>query len=125
MIVASLDQRPFTDSHAQFDTCDPSKHFARVVPQHAANCPALLYAIFSASARHLSRSQCIGANEVLCLGKKSPYLGHDAALVYQSLCISHLMRLSRNPAEVAYESLLAAAATLRIYEKVDCMSQCC
>ncbi|KAE8333572.1 hypothetical protein BDV39DRAFT_199291 [Aspergillus sergii] len=112
--------RYFVDELAQwFDTCDPSKHFAKVVPQRAANCPALLYAIFSASARHLSRSQYLRTNEVLCLGKKLPFLGDDAALEYQSLCISHLMNLSGNPAEVADENLLAAAVILRFYEEVD------
>ncbi|KAB8256881.1 hypothetical protein BDV32DRAFT_160880 [Aspergillus pseudonomiae] len=112
--------RYFVDELAQwFDTCDPSKHFAKVVPQRAANCPALLYAIFSASARHLSRSQYLRTNEVLCLGKKLPFLGDEAALEYQSLCISHLMSLSGNPAEVADENLLAAAVILRFYEEVD------
>ncbi|OOO11322.1 Protein of unknown function DUF3468 [Aspergillus oryzae] len=112
--------RYFVDELAQwFDTCDPSRHFAKVVPQRAANCPALLYAILSASARHLSRSQYLRTNEVLCLGKKLPFLGDDAALEYQSSCISQLMSLSGNPAEVADESLLAAAVILRFYEEVD------
>ncbi|UDD59891.1 hypothetical protein AFCA_007309 [Aspergillus flavus] len=112
--------RYFVDELAQwFDTCDPSRHFAKVVPQRAANCPALLYAILSASARHLSRSQYLRTNEVLCLGKKLPFLGDDAALEYQSSCISQLMSLSGNPAEVADENLLAAAVILRFYEEVD------
>ncbi|KAB8223602.1 hypothetical protein BDV33DRAFT_188710 [Aspergillus novoparasiticus] len=98
--------RYFVDELAQwFDTCDPSKHFAKVVPQRAANCPALLHAIFSASARHLSRSQYLRTNEALCLGKKLPFLGDDAALEYQSF--------------VADENLLAAAVIMRFYEEVD------
>ncbi|KAB8237441.1 uncharacterized protein BDW43DRAFT_297746 [Aspergillus alliaceus] len=112
--------RYFVDELAQwFDTCDPSKHFAHVVPQRAETCPALRYAMFSASARHLSRRQHVRTNEVLCLGKKLPYLREDAALEYQSLCISQLMSLSGDPSEVADENLLAAAVILRFYEEVD------
>lgn len=35
------------------------------------------------------------------------------------------MSLSGNPAEVADESLLAAAVILRFYEEVDCMFRYC
>ncbi|PLB54079.1 hypothetical protein P170DRAFT_344579 [Aspergillus steynii IBT 23096] len=102
-----------------FDTCDAAKNFALIAPQRAKSCPPLLYAIFSASARHLSRRQIINGNEILFAGKKLPSLGEERALEYQSLCISHLMSLSGDTTEVQDENLLAAAVILRFYEEYD------
>ena len=99
--------------------CDASRHFAITIPHKVPNCPALLYAIFSASARHLSRSQQTKANDVVFSGKKLPYLGDETALEYQNLCITHLIRLSGDSIEVQDENLLAAAVILRFYEEVD------
>ncbi|KAI9038307.1 uncharacterized protein KD926_010963 [Aspergillus affinis] len=103
----------------QFDTCDTAKHFALVAPCRAKSCPPLLYAIYSASARHLSRRQAVNGSEILFAGKKLPLLGGETALEYQSLCISHLMSLSGDSTEVQDENLLAAAVILRFYEEYD------
>ncbi|KAE8144964.1 hypothetical protein BDV25DRAFT_170903 [Aspergillus avenaceus] len=112
--------RWFVEELAQwFDTCASSKPFSHVVPQRAEACPALLYAILSASARHLSRVQSTRAGEILCSGKKLPHLGDGVALEYQSLCISQLRSLSGDPSNVQDENLLAAAVILRFYEEVD------
>ncbi|KAJ6050955.1 uncharacterized protein N7446_005583 [Penicillium canescens] len=47
--------RYFVEELAQwFDSCDLARHFALVAPYRAPSCPALLYAIFSVSARHLT-----------------------------------------------------------------------
>ncbi|KAH8432772.1 uncharacterized protein LDX57_010399 [Aspergillus melleus] len=102
-----------------FDTCDIAKHFALVAPHRAKSCPPLLYAIYSASARHLSRRQIVNGSEILFAGKKLPLLGEETALEYQSLCISHLMSLSGDSTEVQDENLLAAAVILRFYEEYD------
>lgn len=98
----------------QFDSCDAARHFELIVPQRAADCPALLYAIFSTSARHLSRHQPDHAQ---------PYASSfelvDAALEYQNLCISYLISLSGDSTEVQDENLLAATVILRFYEEID------
>ncbi|KAJ5363107.1 hypothetical protein N7541_003951 [Penicillium brevicompactum] len=107
--------RYFIEELAQwFDSCDAARHFELIVPQRAADCPALLYAIFSTSARHLSRHQPDHAQ---------PYASSfelvDAALEYQNLCISYLISLSGDSTEVQDENLLAATVILRFYEEID------
>ncbi|PWY94368.1 hypothetical protein BO94DRAFT_554147 [Aspergillus sclerotioniger CBS 115572] len=73
-----------------FDSCDAGKHFALLIPDRAAHCPALLHAVYSASARHLSRCQSTGSRPVAFAGRRLPDLGDTTALDYQTLCISHL-----------------------------------
>ncbi|GKZ86203.1 hypothetical protein AnigIFM56816_001255 [Aspergillus niger] len=100
-----------------FDSCDAGKHFALVMPDRAAQCPALLYAVYSAAARHLGRWQSTGTRPVAFAGRCLPNLGDGMALDYQSLCISHLV--SADDAEVDNVDLLAASVILRFYEEFD------
>ncbi|RAK99412.1 uncharacterized protein BO80DRAFT_456449 [Aspergillus ibericus CBS 121593] len=102
-----------------FDFCDAGKHFALVVPDRAARCPALLHAVYSASARHLSRCQSTGSRPVAFAGRRLPDLGDGTALDYQTLCISHLVALSGDPTEIQNEDLLAASVILRFYEEFN------
>ncbi|KAF2452412.1 hypothetical protein BDY21DRAFT_294800, partial [Lineolata rhizophorae] len=87
-----------------FDICDPDKHFASVVPERAAICPALLNAVFAASAKHLSRvknydSLVAVAHHQECLKCIAPRLSNDIA--------------------VMDENLLAAIIILRFFEEVE------
>ncbi|GKZ37417.1 hypothetical protein AbraIFM66950_008940 [Aspergillus brasiliensis] len=102
-----------------FDSCDAGKHFALVMPDRAAQCPALLYAVYSAAARHLGRWQSTGTRPVAFAGRHLPHLGDGLALDYQSRCISHLMSLSADDTEIHNMDLLAASVILRFYEEFD------
>lgn len=102
-----------------FDLCDLERHFAFVVPQRARNCPALLNAIYTASARHLCRlDQYKNGNTVEFLGKALD-LHVDTAVQYHSRCIEHLVSVSDDPEAVFDENLLVASIILRFYEEVD------
>jgi hypothetical protein len=114
-------RNPCTDS-TKFDLCDPERHFALVVPQRARSCPPLLNAIFTASARHLSRlDKYKTAQGVRYLGKPLPDLNVETAIHYHDRAIAHLIQLCNNPDQVHDENLLAAATILRFYEEVDGM----
>lgn len=120
----TLDTHPsfrLTANHFEFDLCDPERHFALVVPQRARSCPPLLNAIFTASARHLSRlDKYKTPHGVQYLGKLLPDLKVEMAIHYHSECIKHLVLLSNDPDHIHDEDLLAAAVILRFYEEVDC-----
>lgn len=103
----------------QFDSCDVERHFAILAPHRAFQCPALRYAIFSASARHISRRKHLSMKSKMPMQGTRPDIGSEVALEYQSLCISHLMALSGDPLEVQDENLLAASVILRFYEELD------
>ncbi|MCJ1399182.1 hypothetical protein MMC11_002384 [Xylographa trunciseda] len=87
-----------------FDLCDPLRHFALVVPQRAAICPPLLYAVFAVSARHLSR-----------IGTYDPY----AADRYYEKCLNHLTKMMDDEAASMDENLLAATVVLRWLEEIE------
>ncbi|MCJ1391071.1 hypothetical protein MMC18_003932 [Xylographa bjoerkii] len=87
-----------------FDLCDPLRHFALVVPQRAAICPPLLYAVFAVSARHLSR-----------VGTYDPY----AADRYYEKCLNHLTKMMDDEAASMDENLLAATVVLRWLEEIE------
>ena len=107
-------------NHLKFDLCDPERHFALVLPQRARSCPPLLNAIFTASARHLSRlDRYKTPHGVMYNGKLLPDLKIDTAIHYHNECIRHLILLSNDPDQVHDENLLAAAIILRFYEEVD------
>ena len=103
-----------------FDLCDPERHFALVVPHRARTCPPLLNAIFTASARHLTRlqkyKQHIGVqwNDYYL-----PDLTTESAIQYHNDCISNLIESSNDPEQMHNENLLAAASILRWHEEVD------
>ncbi|KAK0124790.1 hypothetical protein ONS96_008671 [Cadophora gregata f. sp. sojae] len=103
-----------------FDLCDMERHFALVVPQRARDCPALLNAIYTASARHLCRiDQYKKQNSVEYLQKCLADLHIDTAVEYHSRCIQHLVSVSDDPDAVYDENLLAASIILRFYEELD------
>lgn len=90
------------------------------MPQRARHCPALLNAIYTASARHLCRlDQYRNENAVQYLDKVLPDLQIQTAVEYHSRCIEHLVALSDDPEAVFDENLLVASIILRFYEEVD------
>jgi hypothetical protein len=106
----------------KFDLCDPGRHFALIVPQRASRCPALLNAIYSASARHLS---CLDKDQkdhgVEYLLRQLPVIHADTAVEYHTRCIEYLVAHSDLPDAVFDENLLAASLVLRLYEELDGM----
>ncbi|KAJ5105076.1 hypothetical protein NUU61_002423 [Penicillium alfredii] len=123
--VSFTDHRTLTDPSVltlgQFDICDGERHFECTVPLRARSCPPLLYAIYTAAARHLSRIKkyYIG-NQIQYGGKILPNLTPETALHYHNQCIAHFVSLSDHSREAQDENLLAAAVILRFYEEVDC-----
>lgn len=104
----------------QFDICDEQKHFASSVPSRAMTCPILLNAIYTISARHLSRiKKYYVGDQIRYQNTILPDLKPETALFYHNRCIEHLVSLSDDPMEVNDETLLAAAVILRFYEEVD------
>lgn len=107
----------------QFDICDGDRNFACTVPLRARTCPPLLNAIYTASARHLSRiKRYWHGNQVHYGGKVLPDLKPETAIHYHNECIAHLVSISDHSREAQDENLLAAAVILRFYEEVDCKS---
>ena len=91
-----------------------------IVPQRAGQCPALLNAIYAASARHISRlDQFQKDNEVGYLGKRIPDIHPDTAVEYHNICIKHLVALTDHFQAIFDENLLAASVILRLYEEID------
>jgi len=121
--------RYFTDNLAHwFDLCDPERHFQLVVPQRARRCAPLLNAIFTASARHLTRLpkykvkttiDGIEREVVAYAGNILSDLKVETAIQYHNESIKALIQLSMDPDQVDNEDLLAAAIILRFYEEVD------
>lgn len=103
-----------------FDMCDPGRHFEREVPERAKSCPALLNAIYTASARHLCRVSNYDKSKMIeCFGKALPDLRMETAVEYHNRCIEHLLSLSNSPEALFDENLLAACIIFRFYEEVD------
>lgn len=121
-VCKSLDEMLLllTNFLSQFDLCDPERHFALIVPQRAKQCPALLNAIFTASARHLCRLEQYRKNGVVEYnGKRLPNLHMETAVEYHSKCIEHLVSVSDDIEALYDENLLVASIILRFYEEVD------
>jgi hypothetical protein len=94
-----------------------------IVPQRAGQCPALLNAIYAASARHLSRlDQYQKDHEVDYLRKRIPDIHPDTAIEYHNICIKYLVALTDHFPAVFDENLLAASVILRLYEELDGMT---
>ncbi|KAJ5698343.1 hypothetical protein N7462_000348 [Penicillium macrosclerotiorum] len=105
---------------ATFDICDGERHFACTVPLRARTCPPLLNAIYTASARHLSRiKKYYKGNQIHYGGKVLPDLTPETAIHYHNKCIAHFVSLSDHSREARDENLLVAAVILRFYEEVD------
>ncbi|KAJ5183153.1 hypothetical protein N7492_000769 [Penicillium capsulatum] len=99
----------------------PWRHFACTVPLRARTCPPLLNAIYTASARHLSRiKKYYYGNQIHYGGKVLLNLTSETAIHYHNQCIAHFVSLSDHSREAQDENLLAAAVILRFYEEVDC-----
>ncbi|KAL0780249.1 hypothetical protein CaCOL14_004733 [Colletotrichum acutatum] len=97
--------RYFVDNLAPlFDMCDNDRHFAKVVPKRAVYCPTLLNAMFSASAKRLSRT--IGVDGVI-------------ADRYHQICLRSLIPALSSSTAVVDDNLLAAVVILRFTEEVD------
>jgi hypothetical protein len=108
----------FTSLLYKFDLCDPERHFAFVVPQRARQCPALLNAIFTASARHLCRlDQYRKGDAVEYLDKRLADLYIETAVEYHRRCIEHLVSVSDDPEAVFDENILVASIILRFMKK--------
>lgn len=103
----------------QFDSCDISRQFALVAPFRALSCPALLYAILSASARHISQRRGAESSQNIPSAIGELQISPEVALEYQDICISHLITLAEDTTNAQDEDLLAAAVVLRFYEEID------
>lgn len=87
------------------DLCDQDRrHFATVVPQRAATCPLLLYAMLAASAKRLSR---IGDFDGLVVDR------------YHQDCLRLLIPALSSSAAIVDENLLTAIVLLRYTEELD------
>lgn len=87
------------------DLCDlDRRHFGTVVPQRAALCPLLLYAILAASAKRLSR---VGDYDGLVVDR------------YHQSCLRQLIPALSSSAAVVDENLLTAIVILRYVEELD------
>lgn len=85
-------------------------------------CPVLRYAIYTASAGHLTRLAACrhdSNNVVIFDGIPLPGITSDSAIRYHDVCISYLIELSHDPKEEYNEDVLAAATILRFYEQID------
>ena len=105
----------------QFDMSDRDRHFAIVVPQRAIFCPFLLYTIYTASARHLTRvwHKRNTGRVVHFNGIELPGLDDQTAIHYHNRCIDYLIEISNDPAQNYNEDALTAATILRFYEHID------
>ncbi|KIW27410.1 uncharacterized protein PV07_07148 [Cladophialophora immunda] len=106
-------------AHA-FETTDRDRHFSLVIPQRAMFCPVLLYAILTASARHLTRLHSTHSNRpVEFEGTPLPDLNENSAIEYHNICISYLMEVLNDPKKTINQDALIAATILRFHEQID------
>lgn len=106
----------------QFDISDRDRHFTLCVPERSIFCPVLRYAVYTASAGHLTRlHSCQGhSNGVISFdGIPLPGLGSGSAIRYHSICISLLIEISNDEKEQYNEDVLTAATILRFYEQIE------
>lgn len=104
-----------------FDVCDPTRHFASVVPSRAFQSPTLLNAIYTASARHLAslRDHSTIRDSLHWQGVTIPTMTVETAVRFQNECIHDLLRSSLDPEQIMNEDLLAASIILRTDEEMD------
>ncbi|KAL9109913.1 MAG: hypothetical protein Q9227_005436 [Pyrenula ochraceoflavens] len=87
-----------------FDLCDNAKHFAQVVPQRAAVCLPLLYAIFAVSAKELSRTAVFD---------------EKVSDQYHQMCLEYMIPAMNDTATIMDENMLAATVILRYLEELE------
>lgn len=92
-----------------FDMCDNARHFAKVVPLRAPECPPLLNAILAASAKRLSKGAFSGAMKV------NPLVVDK----YYQACLRTLIPALSSAEAVVDENLLASIVILRYMEEMD------
>ncbi|GKZ36401.1 hypothetical protein AbraIFM66950_007472 [Aspergillus brasiliensis] len=116
--------RHFAENLAQwFETSDRDRHFSLVVPERAMFCPVLRYAVFTASAGHLTRlASCRRGRETGLANGVSLHLNPEAAIRYHDTCIAHLLEISKDVREEYNEDVLTAATILRFYEQIEAPS---
>ncbi|OKL55466.1 hypothetical protein UA08_09322 [Talaromyces atroroseus] len=103
-----------------FDLCDSKRHFELTVPQRAMCSATLRNAIYTTSARHITRvKKYYVGDQIKYHNNVLSNLKPETALSYHNRCIEHLVSLSDDPMQVNDENLLAAAVILRFYEEVD------
>lgn len=103
-----------------FDICDPSHHFADILPQRAREAGPLRDALLTISARNLSQNQVFRSHTgvVTWQGHLLPNLTEELAISYHNECIRELLQLSLNQKKLYDESLLAAVVILRTDEEM-------
>lgn len=101
-----------------FDTTDRDRRFTLVVPHRAMFSPVPLYAIYTASARHLTRlSQRDDRTQMVQFeGIPLPGLDERTAIRYHNVCISYLVAISNDPEQDNNDDALTATTILRSYE---------
>jgi hypothetical protein len=84
-------------------------------------CPVMLYAILTASARHLTQKwyQCHPGKPVEFEGVCLPELDENSAILYHNICISHLTKVLNDPKQTINQDALIAATILRFHEQID------
>ncbi|PSN64869.1 hypothetical protein BS50DRAFT_497126 [Corynespora cassiicola Philippines] len=111
-------------AHA-FDTTDRDSHYTLTVPQRAMHSPVLLYAICTASARHLASiwRRRHPSPIIYFRGVCLPELNDETAIHYHNICLQQLMTFSDTPASefnaIERADALAATTILRFYEQLD------
>lgn len=95
------------------------------MPQRALFCPVLLYAIYTASARHLTRlwNKQNPGTTVKFDGVDLTGLDDQTAIQYHNVCINYLIEVSNDPTQSYNEDTLTAATILRFYEQIDSKSR--
>ncbi|KAK5102257.1 hypothetical protein LTR70_010448 [Exophiala xenobiotica] len=103
-----------------FDICDPSHHFADILPRNARKAGPLRSALLTISARNLSHNQIFRSHTgvVQWQGHVLPNLTEELAISYHNECIRELLQLSLNQKKLYDETLLAAVVILRTDEEM-------
>lgn len=84
-------------------------------------CPVLLFAIYTASARHLTRLWHKQHSGTVVEFEGIPLHGLEdhTAIHYHNKCINYLIEISNDPTQSYNEDALTAATILRFYEQID------
>lgn len=89
------------------DSLDREKHFSRMIPYHALQCPMLLNALLACGVKQLTLT--------LTQQRRYGYCGDDRALFYYDTATTQLLRSLQNPERDTAECA-ATAVVLNVYE---------